>query len=164
MRRGNWFTLALGCSLSIEQAALVLAPSAAIAAPVTLQCTIKGKSVSDFGRLAAVTVDLETLTVEIETLEKMRGWRWRYRDGQTAALLVKIPPDAPWQPDMPATMPVNQFVQVTSQSIMVGWRTSDGEPGRVSSFNRSALDRHPAPCIWHSAAEFELTWQPCRRS
>jgi hypothetical protein len=140
------------------QAALVPASSAANAAAVTLHCTIRGKSVSDFGRFAAVTVDLETLTVEIETLEKMRGWRWRYRDGQTAALLVKMPPGATWQPDMPATTPVTQFVQVTPQSVTVGWRTPEGEPGRVSSFNRSALDlRHPAPCIWRSASDFDLS-------
>jgi hypothetical protein len=78
MRRGNClrFAFALGCLFG------ALAPSAAVAAPVTLQCIIEGKSVSDYGRLASVTVDLETLTVEIETLEKMRGWRWRHRDGQ----------------------------------------------------------------------------------
>jgi hypothetical protein len=154
MRLGNClgYTLALGCSLF---GALV--SSAVIAAPVTLQCTIRGKSVSGFGRLAAVTVDLETLTVEVETLEKMRGWRWRYRDGQTAALLVSIPPGVKWQPNLPATTPVSQFVQVTPQSVAVGWRTSKGEPGLVSSFNRSALNRHPAPCIWRSATDFDLS-------
>ncbi len=143
--------------LAVMLAALVLAWSAGIAAPVTLQCTIKGKSVSDFGRLAVVTVDLETLTVEVETLEKLHGWRWRYRDGQTAALLVKIPPGVMWQPGLPATTPVSQFVQVTPQSVAVGWRTSNGEPGQVSSFNSSALDRHPAPCIWRSATDFDLS-------
>jgi hypothetical protein len=159
MRQRNWlvFALTIGCGLLLAPTAFVLAPSAAIAAPVTLQCTIMGKSVSDFGRLAAVTVDLETLTVEIETLEKMRGWRWRYRDGQTAALLVKMPPGVTWQAGWPATTPVSQFVQVTPQSVTVGWRASEGEPGRVSSFNRSALDRHPAPCIWHSAADFDVS-------
>ena len=154
MRHRNWlrFTLAVGCSLFSA-----LVSSAALAAPVSLQCSIKGKSVSDFGRLASVTVDLETLTVEIETLEKMRGWRWRYRDGQTAALVVKMPPGVTWQSDMPVTTPVSQFVHVTPQSVTVGWRWSDGEPGRVSSFNRSALDRHPAACVWRSAADFELS-------
>lgn len=154
MRREKYlgFTLALGSGLFSA-----LVSSAAIAAPVTLQCTIRGKSVSDFGRLAVVTVDLETLTVEIETLEKWRGWRWRYRNGQTAALLMSIPPGATWQPDLPATTPVSQFVQVTAQSVTVGWRTPEGEPGRVSSFNRSALNRHPAPCIWRSAADFDLS-------
>jgi hypothetical protein len=153
MHRGSClgFALALGCLLS------AFVSSVTIAAPITLQCAIRGKSVSAYGRLAAVTVDLETLTVEIETLEKMRGWRWRYRDGQTAALLVKMPPGVAWQPGLPATTPVSQFVHVTSQSVMVGWRTSDGEPGRVSSFNRSALDRHPAACVWHSAADFDLS-------
>jgi hypothetical protein len=142
---------------AITLIALLLTSSAAVATPVTLQCKIKGKSVSDFGRLAVVTVDLEALTVEIEAPEKMRGWRWRYRNGQTAALVVKFPPGVAWQPDWPATTPVSQFVQVTPQSVMVGWRTPDGEPGRVSSFNRSALNPRPAPCIWNSASDFDLT-------
>jgi hypothetical protein len=40
---------------------------------------------------------------------------------------------------------------------MVGWRTSSGEPGQVSSFNRSALNHHPAPCVRDSAARFDLS-------
>jgi hypothetical protein len=158
MRHRNWlvFALTIGGGLGLAPTGFV-AQSAAVAAPVTLQCTIMGKSVSDYGKLASVTVDLETLTVEIETLERMRGWRWRYRDGQTAALLVKMPPGVTWQPGLPATTPVSQFVHVTAQSVTVGWRTSDGEPGRVSSFNRSALDPHPAACVWRSAADFDLS-------
>jgi hypothetical protein len=61
MRGGHWL-LAVRCGVLGAPAAFVLTPSAAIAAPVTLQCTISGKSVSGFGRLATVTVDLETLT------------------------------------------------------------------------------------------------------
>ena len=49
---------------------VLVTTTSAVAASVTLQCTIRGKSVSDFGRLAVVTVDLEALTVEVETLEK----------------------------------------------------------------------------------------------
>lgn len=131
---------------------LVATPVAA--SPVSLQCTIKGDGADIFGRLA-VEVDLEALSVKIEAPEKMPGIRWEYRNGQVGRILTRGPPEVMRDTEHPMTMPVMQFVRLTPQFVVLGWRTPNDEPGTVSSFNRSALNHHPAPCVWHRAAEFD---------
>jgi hypothetical protein len=126
----------------------------AAANPVSLQCTVKGHGAEIFGRLA-VEVDLDALSVKIEAPEKMPGVRWEYRNGQVAPILMRGPPEVMRDTEHPMTMPVMQFVRITPQFVVLGWRTPNDEPGTVSSFNRSALNRHPAPCVWHRAAEFD---------
>ena len=133
--------------------ALLLAISPATASPANLQCTIKGPGAKMFGRLT-VEVDLDALSVGIEA-EKMPGLRWEYRNGQVAPILTKGPAAMLQDTDQPMTMPTLQFVRLTDQFVIMGWQTPDGEPGGVSSFNRSAIGPHPAPCVWHRAAEFD---------
>lgn len=134
--------------------AVLVSVAPAMANPISLHCTIKGPSAKMFGRLT-VEVDLDALSVAIEAPEKMPGIRWEYRNGQVAPILTRTPLAMLQDTDQPMTMPTLQFVRLTDQFVIMGWRTPDGEPGGVSSFNRSALASRPAPCIWHRAAEFD---------
>jgi hypothetical protein len=127
------------------------------AKPVNLRCTFKNaEGAAYYGRLAVV-VDLETLTVTIEAPEKQPGFRWEYRNGQIAPFLVQAPPGVAIPKYLPTTTPVLQFVEITPQSVRMGWRTWEGDLAKLSSFNLSALRRHPVPCIWHTATEFDLS-------
>lgn len=127
----------------------------AAASPVHLQCAIKGPGAHVYGPLT-VEMDIDALTITIEAPRKWPGFRWAYRNGQMAQVLTQGPSDIMQNHDLPMTTPVAQFVQVTATVVTLGWRDSDGELGQVSSFNRSALDSHPARCVWHSAYEFGL--------
>jgi hypothetical protein len=127
------------------------------ARPVDLRCTIKDKKEAAYYGALAVKVDVDALSVQIEAPEKLHGYRWEYHNGQVAPPLVQAPPGTVIRKYLPATTPVLQFVEVTPQFVRMGWRTSEGELAKLSSFNRSAFGRHPAPCIWHTATEFELS-------
>lgn len=127
------------------------------AKPVDLRCTFKDKeAATHFGRLYVV-VDLDALSVQIEAPEKFRGFRWAYHNRRVAPLLVQAPPGMVIHKYLPATTPALQFVEIIAQFVRMGWRTWEGELAQLSSFNRSALGRHPAPCIWHTATEFGLS-------
>jgi hypothetical protein len=140
---------------SVAALALLLVATPLAAMPVSLQCTIHGQRAAAYGRLAVV-VDLDALSVKIEAPEKMPGIRWEYRNGQVVRILTQGPPEMMRDTRHPMTMPMMQFVQITPQSVVIGWRTSEGELGQSSSFNRSALDRPAAPCVWHTTFEFGL--------
>lgn len=144
---------AMFVSLSPALALLLVAMPAA-AQPISLKCTIQGQRAAAFGRLA-VEVDLDALSVKIEAPEKWRGIRWEYRNGQVAPILTQAPPEMMRDKHQPMTTPVVQFVRITPQSVVIGWRTPEGELGQQSSFNRSALDRPAAPCVWHTTFEFD---------
>jgi hypothetical protein len=141
--------------LIVDRNGAVLDASVAAAKPISLKCTIYGQRAAAYGRLAVV-VDLDALSVKIEAPEKMPGIRWEYRNGQVARILTQGPPEMMRDTRHPMTMPTMQFVQLTPQSVVIGWRTSEGELGQSSSFNRSALDHPAAPCVWHTSFEFGL--------
>ena len=145
---------------ALQVAALLAALLVALpvaARPMNLRCTFKDKeAAAHYGRLYVV-VDLDALSVKIEAPERLRGFRWEYRNGQVAPLLVQAPPGMVVRKYLPATTPALQFVEITTQFVRMGWRTWEGELAQLSSFNRSALGRHPAPCIWHTATEFGLS-------
>jgi hypothetical protein len=147
-----------------QNALQVAAPLAALlvalpveARPVDLRCTIKDKKEAAYYGPLAVKVDLDALSVQIEAPEKLRGYRWEYRNGQVAPPLVQAPPGTVMPKYLPATTPVLQFVEIGPHFVIMGWRTWEGELAKLSSFNRSALDHHPAPCIWHTATMFALS-------
>jgi hypothetical protein len=126
----------------------------AAAEPITLSCKIKGSRASLYGRLVVV-VDLAEQSVKIEAPEKMPGFQWRYSNGKVASILAQGPA---WlkKEILPMTVPVAQFVNVAPQWVTLGWRYSDGHLGQVSTFNRSALGKPGAACLWHSFFDFEL--------
>lgn len=136
--------------------ALLFVATPVAAHPISLKCTIQGERAAAFGRLAVV-VDPDVLSVKIEAPEKWRGVRWEYRNGQVAPILTQGPPEMMRDKHQPMTMPVMQFVEMTPQSVVIGWRMPEGELGHSSSFNRSALDSPAAPCIWHTALELGRT-------
>ena len=135
--------------------ALLLLAVPVAAKPISLKCTLKGQPTGGYGRLLVV-IDLESLSVKIEAPQGLPGIRWENRDGQVAPILTQAPPEMMRDKHPPMTRPVMQFVQITPQWVMIGWRAEDGELGQVSSFNRSALDRPAAPCVWHTESEFGL--------
>jgi hypothetical protein len=132
----------------------VLLALPAAAEPIILSCKIKGSRASLFGELLVV-VDLAERSVQIEAPEKMPGFRWRYSDGTVAPILAQGPA---WMMKAitPSTVPVAQFVNVAPQWVTLGWRNSNGQLGQVSTFNRSALGKPGASCLWHSFFDFEL--------
>jgi hypothetical protein len=145
---------------ALQIAALLAALLVALPAeakPMNLRCTFKDKEAATyFGRLYVV-VDLDALSVQIEAPERFHGFRWEYRNGQVAPLLVQAPPGMVIRKYLPATTPALQFVEITPHFVRMGWRTWEGELAQLSSFNRSALARHSVPCIWHTATEFGLS-------
>jgi hypothetical protein len=126
----------------------------AAAEPITLSCKVKGSRASLYGRLLVV-VDLAERSVQIEAPEKMPGFQWRYSNGKVAPILAQGPT---WmmRKITPTTVPVAQFVNVAPRWVTIGWRDSDGHLGQVSTFNRSALGKPGAACLWHSVFDFEL--------
>ena len=130
-------------------AALLMAAPAA-AEPVALHCTIKGPHAAIFGPLSVV-VDLAARTVQIEAPEKMPGFRWHYRHGDFAPILAQGPAD-----EMAQNEAVTQFVYVTPDFVMLGWRWSDGDLGQVMTFDRAALEKPGAACRWRSSFEFAV--------
>src|SRR5450631_2582299 len=126
----------------------------AAAEPISLSCKVKGSRASLYGRLLVV-FDLAERSVQIEAPEKMPGFQWRYSDGKVAPVLAQGPA---WmmRKITPSTVPVAQFVNVAPQWVTLGWRDSDGRLGQVSTFNRSALGKPGAACLWHSFFDFEL--------
>ena len=127
------------------------------ARPVNLRCTMKDKKQAAYFGPLAVEVDLDALSVQIEAPEKLRGYRWEYRNGQVAPPLVRAPPGTVIHKYLPATTPVLQFVEVIPHFVRMGWRTQEGELAKLSSFNLSALGRPAEACIWHTATVFELS-------
>ncbi|MBR0967870.1 hypothetical protein JQ626_27780 [Bradyrhizobium diazoefficiens] len=97
-------------------------------------------------------VDLEARSVEVEA-DKWPGYRWSYRNGNIGPTMTGGPG---WvlKLDIPARVPVVQFMNVTPQWITIGARDVDGDLVKVSTFNRSALGKHGAACRWHSSEEF----------
>jgi hypothetical protein len=132
----------------------VLLALPAAAEPITLSCKIKGSRASLYGRLLVV-VNLAERSVQIEAPEIMPGVQWRYSNGRVAPVLAQGPS---WMMKTitPSTVPVAQFVNVAPQWVTLGWRDSDGRLGQVSTFNRSALGKPGAACLWHSFFDFEL--------
>jgi len=128
---------------------------AKIAAPVKLQCAVKsdsGKKVTGYyGRSVAVVVDLEALTVSLDAPET--GLHWEYRNGQTAPLLTKAPPEIRRLRNSLAVNPVAQFVRLTPKEIIMGHKNDD-DIEQYATLNRSALDRHAVPCVVHVSVQF----------
>jgi hypothetical protein len=137
-----------------EQLTAVFLSLPAAAVPITLSCKIKGSREALYGRLLLV-VDLAERSVQIEAPEKMPGLQWRYSNGKVASVLAQGPA---WmmRKITPSTVPVVQFVNVAPQWVTLGWRDSDGHLGQISTFNRSALGKPGAACLWHSFFDFEL--------
>lgn len=128
-----------------------LVAGTASASPAHLSCFAAGKARAErFGRLSVV-VDLTERSVVVEA-EKWPGFRWAYQNGKTGAFIVAAPKglDAP-----PAT--VEQFVTVTPDAIVFGWRNRNGEVGQATSFDRDAIERPGQSCNWRSTYGGVLT-------
>ncbi|MBR1054714.1 hypothetical protein JQ554_28480, partial [Bradyrhizobium diazoefficiens] len=78
-------------------------------------------------------VDLEARSVEVEA-DKWPGYRWSYRNGNIGPTMTGGPG---WvlKLDIPARVPVVQFMNVTPQWITIGARDVDGDLVKVSTFN-----------------------------
>jgi hypothetical protein len=125
--------------LTVLLATLWLASAAAVAAPVTRSCEVRGWKRDIYAPPVTLTVDEATRTV---TTSLPNGWTATYHDGMTGWVLERYGE---------AIAEGAQFVIIKRDIIEVGWRSPEDETlAHFAYFNRSAIKTLAAPCLLRS--------------